>query len=50
MSKKGGQAFSQIGSEGLYKNNQGLGFGALAPLCRGLRDQIIARAQGKLFI
>ena len=37
-------------SEGLFKQNQGLGFEALTPLCRGLRDQIIAQAQGKLFV
>jgi len=36
-------------SEGLFKSNQGLGFEALIPLCRGLRDQIIAQAQGTLF-
>ncbi len=37
-------------SEGLFKNNQGLGFEALVPLCQGLCDQIIAQAQGTLFI
>lgn len=37
-------------SEWLFKNNQGLGFEALVPLCRGLRDQIVAQAQGTLFI
>jgi len=37
-------------SEGLFKNNQGLGFEALIPLCRGLRDRIIAKAQGTLFV
>ncbi len=37
-------------SEGLFKSNQGLGFEALVPLCRGLRDQVIAQAQGKLFV
>lgn len=37
-------------SEGLFKNNQGLGFGALVPLCRGLRDKIIAQAENKLFL
>ena len=37
-------------SEGLFKSNQGLGFEALVPLCQGLRDQIIAQAQGTLFV
>ena len=37
-------------SEGLFKNNQGLGFEALVPLCRGLRDKIIAQAENKLFL
>ena len=37
-------------SEGLFKNNQVLGFEALVPLCKGLRDQIIAQAQGTLFV
>ena len=37
-------------SEGLFKSNQGLGFEALVPLCRGLRDKIIAQAQGTLFV
>ena len=37
-------------SEGLFKNNQGLGFNALVPLCQGLRNQIIAQAQGTLFV
>jgi len=37
-------------SEGLFKKNQGLGFEALTPLCQGLRDKIIAQAQGKLFV
>jgi type III restriction enzyme len=37
-------------SEGLFKNNQGLGLEAFVPLCRGLRDQIIAQAQGTLFV
>ena len=36
-------------SEGLFKNNQGLGFDAFVPLCRVLRDKIIFQAQGKLF-
>ena len=30
--------------------NQGLGFEALIPLCRGLRDKIIAQAENKLFL
>jgi type III restriction enzyme len=37
-------------SEELFKKNQGLGFNAFIPLCRGLRDQIIAQNQGTLFI
>lgn len=37
-------------SEGLFKSNQGLGFEALVPLCQGLRDRIIAQAQGTLFV
>ena len=37
-------------SEGLFRNNQGLGFEALVPLCRGLRDKIIAQAEGTLFV
>jgi len=37
-------------SEGLFKNNQGLGFEALVPLCQGLRDRIIAQAESKLFL
>jgi type III restriction enzyme len=37
-------------SEGLFKNNQGLGFEAFVPLCQGLRDKIIAQAQGILFV
>jgi len=36
-------------SEGLFKSNKGLSFEALVPLCRGLRDQIIAKFQGTLF-
>jgi len=36
-------------SEGLFKNNQGLGFEALVPLCQGLRDKIIAQAESRLF-
>ena len=37
-------------SETLFKRNQGLGFEALVPLCQGLRDQIIAQAEGELFL
>ncbi len=37
-------------SEGLFKNNQELGFNALIALCRGLRDRIIAQAESKLFL
>ncbi len=37
-------------SESLFKNNLGLGFDALVPLCRGLRDTILAQAESKLFI
>ncbi len=37
-------------SEGLFKSNHGLGFEALVPLCQGLCDQIIAQAQGTLFV
>lgn len=36
-------------SEGLFKANRGLAFEALVPLCRGLRDKVIAQQQGKLF-
>ncbi|MCX5885934.1 MAG: DEAD/DEAH box helicase family protein [Proteobacteria bacterium] len=36
-------------SEGLFKNNQGLGFEAFIPLCQGLRDKIIAQAESRLF-
>jgi type III restriction enzyme len=37
-------------SEGMFRNNQGLGFEAIAPLCRGLRDRVIAQAESKLFV
>ena len=37
-------------SEGLFYNNQGLGFDALVPLCKGLRNRIIAHAESKLFL
>ena len=37
-------------SEGLFKNNRGLGFEALIPTCQGLRDKIIAQSENKLFL
>jgi type III restriction enzyme len=37
-------------SEGLFKNNRGLGFEALLAFCRGLRDRVIAQAESKLFL
>ncbi len=37
-------------SEGLFKNNKGLGFEAFVPLCQGLRDNILAHAESKLFL
>ncbi|MBI4377464.1 MAG: DEAD/DEAH box helicase family protein [Nitrospinae bacterium] len=37
-------------SESLYKGNKGLSFEALVPLCKGLRDNIIAKAQERLFL
>lgn len=37
-------------SESLYKNNKGLSFAALAPFCRGLRENIIAKAKSQLFL
>ena len=37
-------------SENLYKNNKGLSFEAFIPLCKGLRDNIIAKAESKLFL
>jgi len=37
-------------SETLFFNNKGLGFNALVPFCRALRDKIIAQAQEKLFL
>ncbi len=37
-------------SESLFKTNRGLSFEALIPLCRGLRDRIIAQAKSKLFL
>lgn len=39
-----------IVSESLFKSNRGLSFEALIPLCRGLRDKIIAQAKSKLFL
>ena len=36
-------------SEGLFKANRGLSFEALVPLCRALRERVIAQQQGKLF-
>lgn len=37
-------------SECLYKNNKGFSFEALVPLCRGLRDNIVAKAKSQLFL
>ncbi len=37
-------------SESLFKTNMGLGFEALVPLCQGLRDNILAHAESKLFL
>ncbi|MDI6752643.1 MAG: hypothetical protein QME07_07360 [bacterium] len=37
-------------SESLLKDNRGLGFEALVPLCQGLRDKILAEAENKLFL
>ena len=37
-------------SEGLFKNNKGLGFEAFVPLCQGLRDRILAHAENRLFM
>jgi len=36
-------------SESLFKNNKGLGFNAIIPLCQGLCNKIIAQAEGTLF-
>lgn len=36
-------------SEGLFKANRGLSFGALVPFCQALSDRVIAHQQGKLF-
>jgi type III restriction enzyme len=37
-------------SESLFKSNRGLSFEGLIPLCRGLRDKIVAQAESKLFL
>ncbi len=37
-------------SENLFKQNRGLGLDGLIPLCRGLRDKVIAQAESKLFL
>lgn len=37
-------------SESLYKTNKGLSFEAFVPLCKGLRDNIVAKAQSRLFL
>jgi hypothetical protein len=37
-------------SEELYKNNKGFSFEAIVPLCRGLRDNIVAKAKNQLFL
>jgi len=37
-------------SESIFNNNRGLALEGLIPLCRGLRDNIIAQAESKLFI
>lgn len=39
-----------IVSESIFKNNKGLSFEAFVPLCRSLRDNIIAKAKGKLLL
>ena len=36
-------------SENLYKGNKGLSFEAFVSLCRGLRDNIVAKAKSRLF-
>lgn len=36
-------------SESLYKSNKGLSFEALVPLCKGLRDNIVAKVNSRLF-
>jgi type III restriction enzyme len=37
-------------SESLYKSNKGLSFEAFFPLCKGLRDNIVAKAKSRLFL
>jgi len=37
-------------SESVFEQNRGLSFEGLIPMCRGLRDNIIARAEAKLFV
>ncbi|HBR18205.1 MAG TPA: hypothetical protein DD725_11495 [Deltaproteobacteria bacterium] len=37
-------------SESLYKDNKGLSFEAFVPLCRGLRDNIVAKGKERLFL
>jgi len=37
-------------SESLYKSNKGLSFEAFVPLCRGLSDNIVAKAKSRLFL
>ncbi|PIS35945.1 MAG: hypothetical protein COT35_13770 [Nitrospirae bacterium CG08_land_8_20_14_0_20_52_24] len=37
-------------SESLFKANKGLSFEAFIPFCRGLRDNIVAKAKGQLFL
>lgn len=37
-------------SENLYKSNKGLSFEALVPFCKGLRDNIVAKAKSQLFL
>jgi len=37
-------------SEDLFRKNEGLGFAALVPLCRALRDRVIAQQENRLFI
>jgi hypothetical protein len=39
-----------IVSENIFKNNRGLSFEAFIPLCRSLRDNIIAKARGRLLL
>jgi type III restriction enzyme len=37
-------------SETIFKNNRGLSFNGLIPFCKGLRDNILAQAESKLFV